>query len=212
MPAFLNHLRVTSLAGRRCAASLLLVAYAVTAAGVPLPTGHVVRKTDEMYPCAHCACGCASAEQCWRSCCCHTLAERMAWARANGVRPPDFAIAEARQARIEVSWLVRPVKACCARDLVAGTPKCCQAGKSCCGHKQSPEPAQNKEESKKVIGWKALNCQGHSSDWAAAAPTLISANVTMTERVALPVWMGPLSSEKATSVAAPPTPPPPQSA
>src|SRR3954447_10580110 len=89
----------------RSARVALLAVYIVTAAGVPLPAGHAAHKSGELYPCSDCECGCASAEQCWRSCCCHSMAERMAWARVHGVRPPEFAIAEARRARIDLVWL-----------------------------------------------------------------------------------------------------------
>src|SRR5215813_11066218 len=92
---------------RRFVSAMLAAVYLITAAGVPLPVGHVAH-TTEFYPCSNCECGCASAEQCWRSCCCHSLAERMAWARVHGVRPPDYAIAEARRTRIDLAWLVQP--------------------------------------------------------------------------------------------------------
>ncbi len=42
----------------------------------------------ERYPCEGHACGCASATECWSSCCCHTVQERLAWAITNGVKPP----------------------------------------------------------------------------------------------------------------------------
>src|SRR5262249_1134203 len=89
---------------RRCANAALLAIYLVTAAGVPLPTARSA-KSAERFPCESCPCGCDSAEHCWRSCCCHTLAERMDWARENGVRPPEYAIADARSAGINLAWL-----------------------------------------------------------------------------------------------------------
>ncbi len=212
MPAFLSNFRAVTSVRYRCVTSMLLVVYVATMSGIPLPVGHVVRKSGEMYPCANCACGCASAEQCWRSCCCHSLAERIAWARRHGVRPPEFAIAAARQARIDLSWLVEPGKACCARELVASAPKCCQAGNGCCDRQEDHEHGQSKSESSKVIGWKALNCQGHSSTWVAAVPPLTSAKVELTTTIALLHWLGPLSSEEAISVVSVPATPPPQSA
>src|SRR6478609_8661381 len=92
---------------------------------------------------------CASPEQCWRSCCCHSLAERMAWAQVHGVRPPEYAIAEARRARIDLAWLVEPTGAgskslsascCAARQLKAEATACCHAKKACCGHDHDQEP------------------------------------------------------------------------
>src|SRR5690348_752334 len=135
MPAFFKFLRVSASVRRRCVTGVLLAVYVATASGVPLPTGGIAKKSGELFPCADCACGCASAEQCWRSCCCHSLAERMDWARVHGVRPPDFAIAEAKRSRIDVAWLVQPADgaACCAKALVAEAHSCCHAKHACCG-------------------------------------------------------------------------------
>jgi hypothetical protein len=47
----------------------------------------------ERYPCEHCRCGCRSAEQCWRQCCCYTNEQKLAWARQHGVAAPAFVVA-----------------------------------------------------------------------------------------------------------------------
>ncbi|MFO0789484.1 MAG: hypothetical protein U0805_08500 [Pirellulales bacterium] len=80
-----------------------MLIYATTAVGVPLPLVVGASKSGELFPCADCACGCATAEQCWRSCCCHTLAERIAWAHEHNVRPPDYALAAARTAGLNLA-------------------------------------------------------------------------------------------------------------
>jgi hypothetical protein len=198
---------------RRSARVALLVAYAITAAGIPLPAGTVAQKSGELYPCSDCACGCASAEQCWRSCCCHSMAERMAWARVHGVRPPEFAIAEARAARIDLAWLVEPTGAgakslCCARELMADAPACCHAKKACCCDHHEQQSSESK--SNRVIGWKALNCQGHSSNWLAAVPSLVSVNCVQSDELPLIQWLGPAVSEHADRAGDLPAIPPPQ--
>src|SRR6185503_5404577 len=99
----IGHLLITCLFGRRSVGAALLTAYVLTASGVPLPTPSMPH-TDEHYPCAGGACGCTSAEHCWRSCCCHTLAERFAWAREHNVRPPEYAIAAAKVAGVDLAW------------------------------------------------------------------------------------------------------------
>src|SRR3954470_456778 len=100
MPSTISRLWASFFARRTVSAAILAV-YVVTAAGVPIPTGgHFA--SDEAYPCASHACGCPSAEQCWRSCCCFTLAERFEWAREHSVRPPDFAIAAAQTAGLDL--------------------------------------------------------------------------------------------------------------
>jgi hypothetical protein len=194
----------------RLARLALLAIYIVTAAGVPLPAGNLAHKSGELFPCSECACGCATAEQCWRSCCCHSLAERMAWAREHGVRPPDFAIAEARRARIDVAWLIQPAggAACCARALVAESHACCHAKQSCCGDHDDERPA--KSENNPIIGWKALNCQGHSADWVAAAPIFIPTTCGQPDQLVLVEWLGPAVSDCPNRVLDLPAIPPPK--
>src|SRR6478672_3896646 len=129
--------------GRRPLSAALLLVYVVTAAGVPIPVARVAH-TGELYPCADHACGCPDAEHCWRACCCFTLAERFDWARQHQVRPPEYAIAAAKSAGIDLCWLgIESVKhqdeSCphCAAKLAASTvPPCCQSKeKSCCDHR-----------------------------------------------------------------------------
>src|SRR5882672_16023 len=74
---------------RRAMSTPTLAMYCMATFGVPLPASP--RKSgDEPYPCQSSRCGCMSAEQFWRSCCCTTLEERLAWAERNNVTPPDY--------------------------------------------------------------------------------------------------------------------------
>jgi hypothetical protein len=210
---FVSHRAIRRPLRRRLISATLAAMYLVTAAGVPLPAGHVAHKSGELYPCSDCECGCASAEQCWRSCCCHSLAERMAWARVHGVRPPEYAIAEARRARIDLAWLVEPTgtgskSLCCARQLMADSPTCCQTKRACCSDHHDQQPSESK--SNHVIGWKALNCQGHSINWLAAVPTLVSTNCGQSDELPLIQWLGPALSEYADRVSDLPAIPPPK--
>lgn len=54
---------------------------------------------EQRYPCEDHQCGCASATECWTSCCCHDDVERLAWAMANGVSPPEGVVFS------EATWL-----------------------------------------------------------------------------------------------------------
>ncbi len=41
-------------------------------------------------------CGCGSYDECWAGdCCCFTLSEKLAWARANNITPPREAVEKA---------------------------------------------------------------------------------------------------------------------
>ncbi len=74
-----------------CGGVLLL--YLVAALGVlPSPDrlsrwfGYAI---SEPFPCQSHACGCATAQQCWTSCCCFTPHQRLVWAVRNGITPPS---------------------------------------------------------------------------------------------------------------------------
>ncbi len=77
---------------RRVVAGVALVAYLISSAGLlPLPVPPNKKKAGIPYPCQNHPCGCSSAEDCWRHCCCFSAAERWAWAAANQVEPPEYA-------------------------------------------------------------------------------------------------------------------------
>jgi hypothetical protein len=71
-------------------AGLALLTFTMTSIGIPSPPASV-KDRSMPFPCQDHACGCASAEQCWRHCCCFTPRERWAWAQAHHVEPPAYA-------------------------------------------------------------------------------------------------------------------------
>src|SRR4051794_31006469 len=200
---------------RRFTSATMLVAYVFTAGGVPLPAGTLAHQ-GELFPCSDHACGCQSAQQCWRSCCCHTLAERFAWARVHNVRPPAFAIAEARRDGIDVAWLhptapgsaggssgqvegfhtavtkppAEPGAAAGFESTASVVKKCAH----CCSQKHDDRHSSGNRN--RIVGWKALECQGHSSIWLAAVPSLIAINSCPIGDLSLNDWGSPVSSER----------------
>lgn len=72
----------------RCfAATLSLLAYLVITLGW-FPVTRRVDKNQEPFPCENCACSCSSAAECWTSCCCFTVVERLEWAKRRQVSVP----------------------------------------------------------------------------------------------------------------------------
>jgi hypothetical protein len=63
------------------------------------------------YPCMNRPCGCRSAEDCWKSCCCTTKAERIAFVLENGLEMPAALV----DAADEESTPAEP-KACCSKS------------------------------------------------------------------------------------------------
>lgn len=192
----------------------MLAAYVVVAAGIPLPMVGRPSTSSERYPCESCGCGCDSAEHCWSDCCCHTLAERLAWAEKNSVTPPDFALEAAALAGLDAGG--RPlsqkvVRVVASFETKTKTPSCCKsstAGRTCCSSHDKPQAKT--DTANVIVGWRALACHGQSLHWLAAVPTLISVEPQLTDQMALVAWLGPHSSAIASGVAPVPTPPPPE--
>jgi hypothetical protein len=66
---------------------------AVLLFSVPIPLSFKIIQKDSTtpYPCQNSPCGCNSAEQCWTTCRCFSIPEKLAWAQKNGVEPPTYA-------------------------------------------------------------------------------------------------------------------------
>ena len=214
LPIF-GHLMASTLPGRRFVSAVLLAAYVVTAAGVSLPFGAKPQAGGEAFPCAACGCGCGSAEQCWRSCCCHSLAERVAWAREHKVRPPEHAIAAAQVAGLDLSWLgIKSqgkleafASSCCSRIATKDLPTCCQKrAAAACDHQEDSRRGDH------IVAWRALACGGQSLNWLAAVPTLIVARPDFSHDLPLVAWLGPAVSETAELLPVIPELPPPERA
>lgn len=118
-----------------------LAGYALLASGLPLPVGIGAPATRDAavekrlagkdravpFPCMDKPCGCATAEQCFADCCCHTPAERLAWARAHRVESHVLEALERRVASADVP--AAPPGGCCAAEPAAAAvrPSCCAA-------------------------------------------------------------------------------------
>jgi hypothetical protein len=190
---------------RRYARALLLALYVTTAAGIPLPAARSA-KSGERFPCESCPCGCDSAEHCWRSCCCHTLAERIDWARENGVRPPEFVIAQARAENINLAWLG-------GRGAPSTAPKSC-----CVAHADDTKPRcphcarHHDKTTGQFVAWQALGCHGQSANWIYTVPTMIVVRLELTDQSPVVAWLRPPSFGFANRIADDLVVPPPERA
>jgi hypothetical protein len=154
--------------GHGLAVALALVSYLTTAIGCPLPT--ILHKDrSQPFPCQDHACGCQSAEACWRHCCCFTPEERLAWAQEHHIEPPAYAEKPRPQ-----GWRTVPL-----RGQAEGQTACCttpgHASSTCCSAEPS-RPAKDpapKAGSRWILGLAALHCQGTPTQWllsGAASP------------------------------------------
>lgn len=148
---------------RRGIALIALLNYLALAVGLPLPSCSYAATVNAdgslvLHPCSGHRCGCGSAEQCWKSCCCFSPAEKLAWARRNGVTPPAFVMAEP-ESRPTVSR--SPVrKSCCSAEPVVV--------KSCCSKKaiETSTTASPVKEPRWISYLAAARCRGAAAaEW-----------------------------------------------
>src|SRR5689334_21846051 len=96
---------------------LALAGFVAGAMGLPVPqVVFTAKDRRQPFPCLDRRCGCMSADQCWRGCCCFTNREKVAWAAQRGVTPPEFVVRLAARERAPAA-----AQSCCAAKK---TPDC----------------------------------------------------------------------------------------
>ena len=155
---------------RRGAMALLLAAnHLVVALGAPLPmpslSAGLPKSAHEMFPCMICPCGCRTAEQCWRHCCCYTMTQKLAWAKEHGVEPPDFVRAAAEKEAESAAMSAKPKRCCphCHQNEPAAQDAAAPAETNPARAKTSPASLRQETSKRQAIVLiKALQCQGFS--------------------------------------------------
>ncbi len=186
----------------------LLVLAALLAAHVPIPIKLPPPGKDHSsrYPCENNPCGCLTAEQCWQGCCCRTNAEKLAWAKANGVTPPDYVVAAAeKEAADEVPrTCCSERKACCSHE--SGSTVCCEL--------QTAQPSERNNDVNSdgrtmlVIGIIAQHCRGMSSHWLNLPWMMVEVDVPTESYVPVAPWIVAEHCVASDVADRPPTPPP----
>ena len=123
----------------------------------PLRQNLQEKDSSEPFPCQNRPCGCRSAEQCWKKCCCFNNAQKVAWAKANKVKVPDFVLAAAQK---EFLTCEVAKSTCCHKakpPTIAKSHSCGSSAPS--AEKASPSP-KTSARSKWVMAVYAAECQG----------------------------------------------------
>lgn len=125
-------------------AVVMVLLCAVFSGAVGVPTFPFVLKNKAVpFPCQDRPCGCKDAQSCWRKCCCHTNSEKVAWAKRNGVSPPEFVLIAAKNER-------QSRTSCCSSRTAKTDTSCCDSKapprKSCCS-KTTQTPQADKASS-----------------------------------------------------------------
>lgn len=178
------------------------IAYVVVVSGVPIPLGSLTSDKDrsEPFPCMNSRCGCQNADQCWRNCCCHSVAERLAWARSNGVSAPDY---------LSESVTADGHNSSCEAEAHKHCDSCGSKG-NCC-HADDHEPQVANEGSGSVVLIRALACRGASLIWLSVGIAIPIQQIDVPVQLAVTGWLQPLANQAAKSVTASPPIPPPRS-
>jgi hypothetical protein len=122
----------------------------------PLPIAPLAQTTlekdqSEPFPCQNRPCGCRSAEECWKKCCCFTDTQKVAWAKVNKVKLPDFVFAAAKK---------ESLSGCCHPQKPQAAPATQTCGSCSKCHEVSPVVQKEPEASKWVMAVFAAECQG----------------------------------------------------
>ncbi len=180
---------------------------AVTACtlGIPLPI-QVEKPSSELFPCMNCPCGCKTAEKCWRDCCCHTQAEKLAWARDNGVTPPAYVLVAVERPSATKG------PSCCSNK--AASSSCCSSHvkPNCCGSEtacQQAKPKRRRSSSSTVLIMMAQRCQGLTSSLTVLPPSVMPPKIHQPLDTP-PSWVAGLTNDLLSPgpFAVPDTPPP----
>lgn len=203
---------------QRATTWMAIVGYALVASGLPLPVGLLAPRGDAVadtrlaakdrscpFPCMDKPCGCATAEQCFANCCCHTPAERLAWAKANRVEPAVLTALERRIAADAAP--AEPAGGCCAAK-AARKPTCCSA-EGCDEPEADPEPSPPRV---RTVTLKAmLACGGILTQWLSVGGSLPPPRIDLVLDAPF-VDRCPLGDSHAEVLATPPAAPPPRAA
>jgi hypothetical protein len=188
--------------------SLLLCAFLGATIGFPVWV-RPAKDRSSPFPCQNRVCGCMDATACWARCCCHTNAEKLAWAEEHGVTPPQFVVEAARRERGE------KVPSCCASGGGCESPKARQEqGTIAAASSTSAAQSAAAESStvRFVLAEDMRRCQGQGALWLLLSQALPA-------EVAMPLVPAPLagawlqvSSDRGTLAARAPDLPPPRAA
>lgn len=186
----------------------LAVLFGVLCSVIPMPAGQRISKDlSEPFPCQQRACGCRSAAQCWKKCCCFTNTQKVAWAKKHKVVAPAFVLASAKR---ESTRVKPPAAACCPTGKTHTAQ--CAATPATASHKSASRSAVvDVDQSIYVIAALAEQCQGQPWFWS-TLPWAIMPQLGELRGVAA------LSGEKSALISAarvtsgqrPPVPPPRQ--
>lgn len=163
----------------------LSVSFVLCAILLPMPvslwsTAGVEKDQSQLFPCQNRPCGCRSAEQCFKKCCCFTNTQKVSWARANGVELPDYVLVAAEK---ESAAKTKPCALCSKAKENGSWTKCAESITGALREQQTATPQIPKvtartKTSKWVLTVYAAECQGQTPFSMCFPATILPARVT----------------------------------
>jgi hypothetical protein len=237
---------------RRITTWLAILGYTLVASGLPLPFGMIApaapdspaakrvagKDRSRPFPCMDRPCGCATAEQCFTSCCCNTPAETLAWATAHRVEPAVLAALERRVAGDRPAVAKATKSSCCSSKAPVAEESCCpsrqpaaavaedgdhcsmdasraatpSATEEATPDKASPDGEPSRQPQSRTVTLRAmLACGGIVAEWFAAAAALPPPRLEVSLLMHV-LDVCTLGDEAGESLAASPAAPPPRMA
>ena len=215
---------------RRISVLLVLMLCVVFVLPIPIaefssqakPAGGSGKDTTVPFPCMQKSCGCRTAEDCWRGCCCSTNAQKLAWAKKHNVTVPQHVTEAAQKERqrenspsdggtlftllATLFSSVAPAQnsACCTKS---AAPATATAAAACCS---TPTAAQPRELSLRLVSTiRALQCRGLSLTLAVMSTMMVSTGPQLELQGEFPEFPVVVTSETLPDApACPPVPPP----
>jgi hypothetical protein len=180
------------------------------------------KQTGEAFFCMGRSCGCMTAEQCWKNCCCSTQSQRIAWATKNGHKIPGWVLVksatltEESETETKLSTASGKPHACCLKDADSHvTPtssvtctKTSEKTPSCCSKKSSSK--QTPKTAPGLVWEQVQKCQGQQQFWALVstiAPVSHTAHISFAHELCETLM---LSNARIASQADQPAIPPPR--
>ena len=196
--------------------SCLSVAFVLCAVLLPMPVSlrpsdGVEKNLSQPFPCQNRPCGCRSAEQCWKQCCCFTNSQKVAWAKTNGVSLPDYVVAAAEK---ETATVKKPCALCSKTKENGSTAKCDEfitaaRNEQQIATPQIPKVTAHTKTSKWVLTVYASECQGQPSFSMCFPTTIVPARVVpVTNSVEITEIVREISERLSPTTLRPPLPPP----
>ena len=138
--------------------------------GLPAPPPIKEISGTELFPCMDSPCGCKTAAQCWDKCCCHNDAQKIAWARAQGVIPPAFVVARFQSEQKQSAIVANPRSSSCAQEPGGNSQSsgCCSKNRTEIEKQCVTKPASTYRS--RVVLWRSLQrCRGVDLVWTLLA-------------------------------------------